>query len=266
MQTLAWVLILLGAYPLWRAWQTAQATSLAHALHWAVVAWSAWTALLLSDALYPTSGREAVRYLALALTACAVVAVLGARRPTVAAWNFVVAGLLAVLLLPVAQGLGTPKLETWSVVFLAGLLALGVLNYLPTTLGVPALMLGAGAGVELWHLASAGQSELAAQALPVARLMVGLAPTAALLAVATRQPATSEFDRLWLDFRDRQGLVWAQRLREQFNRSAAHAGWPVLLRWGGLRLRPGTTLPDESVQEEIVTTLRALLKRFDPEG
>src|SRR5262245_42060056 len=106
MQTLAWVFILLGAYPLWRAWQAAQPTSMAHALHWAVVTWSAWTALLLTDDLYPMAGRDTVRYLALSLTACCVVAVLGARRPNVAAWNFVVAGLLAVLLLPVAQGLG----------------------------------------------------------------------------------------------------------------------------------------------------------------
>jgi hypothetical protein len=68
-----------------------------------------------------------------------------------------------------------------------------------------------------------------------------------------------------LGFRDRFGLVWAQRAREQFNRAAFHAGWSIVLRWGGLRLRTGAMPPDSSKQEEIIATLRALLKRFGPD-
>lgn len=265
MATLTAILMLLGAYPLWRAWEAAQPTSLAHAVYWAVLAWSAWCAMLLSVALYPVAGLTVVRYLAVALTACGVVAVLGARRPHVGAWNFVVLGLLAVLLLPLAQGLGEPRLSLANILFLVGLLGLGVLNYLPTNLGLAALLLGVGAGVEWWDLATEGKSELAAQALPLGRLQVAMAPLVGWIALTTRSPASSEFDRLWRDFRDRHGLLWAQRVREQFNASANHAGWPVVLRWSGVRLQRGAALPEPEVQEAIVATLRALLKRFDPE-
>ena len=78
-------------------------------------------------------------------------------------------------------------------------------------------------------------------------------------------PAASEFDGLWLGFRDRFGFVWGQRLREQFNISAKHAGWPTILRWQGLRLLPGQSLPAPETQSEMLTTLQALMKRFGQE-
>ena len=57
-----------------------------HALIWAVAAWAAWMTAALVDG---TS-----TWVALALTASAGAAVLGARRPGVVPWNFVVAALL----------------------------------------------------------------------------------------------------------------------------------------------------------------------------
>jgi hypothetical protein len=38
-----------------------------------------------------------------------------------------------------------------------------------------------------------------------------------------------------------------------------------VLRWPGLRLLPGASLPDAETQQEIVNTLRALMKRFKRE-
>jgi hypothetical protein len=192
--------------------------------------------------------------------------VLGARRPGVGAWNFVLLGLLAVLLLPLAEGLGGLHLSWPRVLFLAGTLAVGVLNYLPTRLGPAALLLALGCGLEL---ASVLPPDMVPDglrpALPAGGLLLALSPWAAYTAGRGRPRPAAEFDRLWLGFRDRFGLVWGQRLREQFNRSAAHAGWPVVLRWTGLRLKPGAALPRPDVQEEILATLRALLKRFGPE-
>ena len=80
-----------------------------------------------------------------------------------------------------------------------------------------------------------------------------------------RNRTGDEFDALWLDFRNRFGLVWAQRVREQFNRAAVNAGWPVTLYWQGLLIMAGTAPPDPDTQEAIVATLRALLKRFRAE-
>ena len=72
----------------------------------------------------------------------------------------------------------------------------------------------------------------------------------------------AEFDREWLLFRDRFGLLWSQRVREQFNQAARHAGWPVYLRWSGLRRTAREVPLSRSDQEAIVETLRAMLKRF----
>ena len=58
-----------------------------------------------ATAAWPGSRVAALGYTALSLTGCAGVAVLGARRPGVGPWNFVLLGLLAVMLLPLAEGL-----------------------------------------------------------------------------------------------------------------------------------------------------------------
>ncbi len=264
MQAVCGVVLVLGAYPLWRAWRGSRRTSLAHAVAWAVAAWAAWggrTAAALAAGRAgdsPTAG-----YLALCLTGCAGVAVLGARRPGVGAWNFVVAGLLAVMLLPLAESLRAPDpaLEPLRILFLAATVAVGILNYLPTRLAPPALLLGLACALEI--LALAGSIE------PDPRFtgwLLALTPWVAFAAWQTRGRPAAEFDRIWLDFRDRFGFLWGQRTREQFNRAAANAGWPVVLRWQGLRLRPGSALPEPEVQARIVEALRALLKRFGEEG
>jgi hypothetical protein len=261
---LAWLVCLTAAFPLWRAWRANRRTSLLQALNWAIGSWAAWViALGISAREQPATGAAA-RYIALSLTGCAGVAVLGARRPGVGAWNFVVVGLLAVLLLPLAESLfarGELQVGGFRAVFLGATLAVGVLNYLPTRLAPGAVLLGLGSALEVATLSGAPTLPDPASV----GLALGLAPWAAHGAIRRRPRALSEFDRLWLDFRDRFGLVWGQRLREQFNRSAAHAGWPVVLRWQGLRLVAGATLPEPAVQAVLVETLRALRKRFGPE-
>src|SRR5205823_3045479 len=89
-------------------------------------------------------GLEPWRYLALCLTGAAGVAVLGARRPHAGAWNLVVLGLLAIMLLPLGEHLvvGTPPLDGLRAFFLAATLTVGILNYVPTAVAIPALLLG----------------------------------------------------------------------------------------------------------------------------
>jgi hypothetical protein len=241
--------------PLAAAWRANRGTTLTHALAWTTAAWLAWGAL---QPLVQASGAAPVSlsYLALCLASCAGVAVLGARSPIVGAWNFVLLGLLAVLLLPWAENmlLGTPLLDRLRLVFIVATLAVGVLNYLPTRLAMPALVLAAGCGAELLLLTDGepGQ-ETRAWLAHVSRLAV---PSACWLGwrLVRRRGAATEFDRRWLAFRDRFGLLWGQRLREQFNRAAANAAWPARLHWTGLRGGPATP--------EMLDTLGAMLKRF----
>lgn len=252
---------LAGFYPLALAWRANRQTTLFQATHWALAAWACWGWALWADMTGATA-----RYLALCLTGCAGVAVLGARRPGVGAWNFVLVGLLAVMLLPLAEARftgGGLHLQGPRALFLVGTLGTVVLNYLPTRLGWAAVFLGVSCTIEL--LALTWATGFGSQALVAGRWLLVLTPWVAFERVRDRAPPASEFDRSWLAFRDRYGLVWGQRVREQFNNSAAHAGWPVVLRWRGLHLVAGAAYPNPHTQDAMLTVLRATLKRFGPE-
>src|SRR5437879_6552844 len=101
MQSFSWVVLLLGGYPLIPGWQANRRTPLLHAVNWAIGAWVLW-AWACWQAARPGADAAPASYLALCFTACAAVAVMGARRPGAGAWNFVVVGFLAVELLPLA--------------------------------------------------------------------------------------------------------------------------------------------------------------------
>jgi hypothetical protein len=269
MHLLCWFILLTAAYPLWRAWQANRRTSLVQAVHWAIIAWAGWGVAFAMANRASFSAAVAGSYLALGLTGCAAIAVLGARRPGVGAWNFVVVALLAVDVLPLARAMfagNAVELDTVHLICVAATVVVGVLNYLPTRLAPAALLLLAGGGLVLYALLDGSRSERRRErVLEIGWLAVACVPWVAYGSIRSREPPAAEFDRLWLDYRDRFGLVWSQRLREQFNRSAVHAGWPAVLRWPGLRLLPGASLPDAETQQEIVNTLRALMKRFKRE-
>jgi hypothetical protein len=262
MTTVYAVLLTAGLYPLAVAWRANRATSLGHAVGWAGAAWLAWGwALLGGDA--DRLGLDPARFVALALTGGAGIAVLGARRPHVFAWNFVVIGLLAVMLLPLIESLfiGTDPVDPLRVTFLSATLAVGLLNYLPTRAAPAVLLLALGEAGEVASLFAAGWFPDRGE-VQLFHLIVLLVPWAVWGCWRGAAPGRAEFDRLWLDFRDRFGLLWSQRVREQFNRAAAHAGWPVWLSWGGLRrTEPGRAIPPAD-QDAMLRTLRAALQRF----
>lgn len=252
MLVLLWLSDLL---PLLWAWRANRHTTLGAALAWTTAAWLAWV----TRAWTETAGHERPagtlgQYLALCLTCCAGVAVLGARRPGVGAWNFVVVGLLAVLLLPVAEGQGVPRLHTVHLLFLALTLSVILLNYLPTRLGLAAVLFGAGCALETAQLAGAAVSDWLAHA---GRIAQAVAPWSALLLVWPSYPA-NPIDCTWLEFRDRFGLFWSLQIREQVNRAAANAGWALELGWNGHKTA-GKKTPDP---EEALALLKSALKRF----
>jgi hypothetical protein len=249
-------LIAAGVVPLLLAWRSRRATSLAHALVWAIVAWLSWgLAFLLGDT--EIAGLDPGRYCALCLTGCAGVAVLGARRPHVLAWNFVVLGLFAVMVLPLLETLfiGTHPVDPLRIFFMAATIAVGILNYLPTRLAPAALLLAIACAGEIVLLFAPAWLPGEAEAMIVAGLLTAV-PWIAWSCLRKCRAELSATDRLWLDFRDAWGLLWSQRVREQFNRAADNAGWPVTLTWSGLR---GAEKMDA---ERLLETLRAILQRF----
>ncbi|HEY1377594.1 MAG TPA: hypothetical protein VGF55_12415 [Gemmataceae bacterium] len=237
------IVVFAAIVPLAAAVRANRSTSLIHATVWAVVAWAGWLAAATSEA-------AAASHVALVLTGCAGVAVLGARRPGAAAWNFVVLGLLVVLLLPLleAAALNTPLHPgTFRTVFLAVLLGTTVMNYLPTRLAAAAVLLGVGCG---WQLADVLGGRAGNE---VAAGCVGLATWFGWLGWRATPNRESAGDRRWRDFRDRYGFVWGQRVRDQFNRAAVNAGLACELRWTGFHPQCG------AAAQEL---LEALTKRF----
>lgn len=233
------VFLLTGLYPLFRVWRVLQGTTLRDALVWGGLAWFSQVAAWMSG------GGIAARYLALALLACAGVAVLGARRPGMTAWNFVVLGLFTIFCLPFLQGFGELRLETPNLLFLAGALIVGIGNYLPTRNGPAAVLLGVFCALELASLW--GRPWLEEAILP---LVLGLVPWVAQWCHRAHRRAEAEYVRLEQSFRDAFGYLWAQRMSEQFHRAAEHAG---------------INLPPTSEEEEqrALSLQRAVLRRFD---
>jgi len=258
MLTLLWVTVL---YPLLVAWRANRQTTLRPAVAWAVAAWISWLALVLADqasSSHPGLPISLVRYLPLCLTCCAGVSVLGSRRPGVTAWNLVVVGgLLAVLLLPVAHGLGQPRLHPAHLLFLSIALAVIVLNYLPTRLGLAAALFGFGCALQIVRLAGGTVPDWL---LVLGSIAQAAAPWLALL-LSCWGAETDPFDRTWCKFRDRFGLLWSLRVREQINRAADNAGWGMELGWSGQQGTSARALPDPA---EALALLKAVLRRFGP--
>ena len=245
------IILIAAIVPVAAAVRANRSTSLMHAAVWAAVAWSGWV-------VAATTGAGAASYAALALTGCTGVAVLGARRPGAGVWNFVVLGLLVVLLLPLAEAaaLDTPlRPGAIRTAFLSVLLGTTVMNYLPTRLAPAGILVGVGCGWELSRIVNLGP------AAEFVAAYVGLAPWVGWFELWLRPEAPSACDRLWHNFRDRYGLGWGQRVREQFNRAASNAGLGVTLGWTGLRAADGSR-PSCGTGSAAYETLAALLKRF----
>lgn len=224
------------------AWRDNAGTTIRPTLVWAVAAWLAWGVALAAPTML-------ARFVALSLTGAAGVAALGARRPGVEGWNFVVVALMVVLSLAWIEGIasGNPlHLGGFRLVFLGAVVATASFNYLPTRLGLGALSLGIGCVFELGRLIGTEWPN----GLP----WIFAAPFAAWLGTMTA-PNDASADTIWTTFRDRFGAIWALRVREQFQSAADNAERSVTLRWNGVETNPNDV-------EWCVNTLTAVTSRF----
>ena len=218
----------------------------------------------------PPSGASHLRYMAAATTFCPMVALLGAKRPQNRGWQFVVASLPVVLLLPALQAfLYHPEAHlelhaAWSW-FLLSLVVIGLLNTLPTRYWLLSLLF------------AGGQCALLADHLPMfASLTTAAYPRtglALIVAAAVGWSATfppqcrvrPSVDRVWLDFRDFYGAFWAVQLLERFNTSAGALDWEARLNWHGLEMNDPAVSPESlspEVRAAMHKSLAALLRRF----
>ncbi len=255
---------IVAALPLAWSWAGLQGTSLRYSLLWVWTAWG-FSGLMLSMWLM---GQPHGPWLYLMLVwGCGVlVAPLGAKEPGAAAWNFVVAGLLAVLALPLLE---QPwRAERWSVdgprsLFILFILLVGGINYLPTRHGWSALIVMVVLGLLLHQLQS---DTTKGDPLWLLSCAMGGMSWAAWLAWLNRRTSSGQataWERLnqrWLNFRDRYGMVWSLRVLEQTNRSLHHQKLPLKLHWFGWTA--SETPPTEEALERADHLLGQILRRF----
>ncbi len=250
------------------AFRRTQGSTLRAPVVWAAIAVA--TVIIVEVALGAERGPLAVawRYIAAVSTFCPSMALLGAKRPQDRGWQFVVATLWLILALPAWQAMVfTPgsRLDlhlAWRW-FLLLLVAVAVSNYLPTRFAIPALMAGAAQLFLLhnqlpvpWHGTDAAAVQIACGLWLLAMTLVG----------GRRPRATGPphpADRVWRDFRDHFGAVWALRVMERINQAARQEGRQERLQWHGFSAgwdpwqRELTGKPDP-----LELTIRMLLRRF----
>jgi hypothetical protein len=203
---------------------------------------------------------------------CAPISVLGARRPGSRVWGwFVLAPLVAVLGWPAAAALSANQvpqalqLEAPPLIGFALVLVMGCGNYVGTRFGLSACLFAAGQCLLVLPATRlASRWSIAPDECRAAGALLWLlSATAAHLALRSFRRDDHGVDRLWFDFRNLFGVVWAHRLQERVNAEAAGGQWPARLTPAGILWLPDA---DESVRSRtlprIEHTLRWSLRRF----
>lgn len=266
---------------LWRSRRLIAGTTLTIAWNWGALAWTCWGLLLLRDVLGAGELSRPVQYLVGVLLLCPALAVLGAKRPMSRVWSvFVIAPLLLVLGWSALAVLFRPgnRLEGWQLeepvaVGYALVLVMTAGNHLASRFVLAELTWLLGLTLTVVPLTSAGYPLLGVS--PFSRAVATLCfSTAAIMAYRTAThpaAAATPADRLWLDFRDWFGILWARRVQDRMNQATLQFNWPVRLELEGFVSRapvsqavtsrpdlPGTeTLPPDPTQ-----SLCWLLRRF----
>jgi len=279
--------LFLGCFPaglLLRGSFKLRGTTLRAACHWALFS---IVSITLAEAALPlaTDGREpagqtllpqALRFVAAMTTFCPLMAVLGAKRPQHRGWQVIVLSLLGLLWMPSLQSLlffsgdalYVPAAWSWLMFIL---LALGLVNYLPTRFA-PSCLLAVGGQ---WLL-MAGHLPLFSVELPAwsrmaAPLCFGVAALFITCGLPRRRMRHGAFDagldRVWLDFRDAFGTAWALRVSQRLNETTTVCRWPLVLTWDGFRpaadkQQPESLVLSAQLRAEVGKALRTVLRRF----
>jgi hypothetical protein len=179
--------------------------------------------------------------------------------------------LIAVLGWPAATVLSTHQapnalqLEAPPLIGFALVLVMGCGNYVGTRFGSAACLFAAGQCLVVMPATRfASQWSVAPDEYRAAGMLLCLLAAAVARRAASRPPPVSPgVNRLWCNFRDTFGIVWAHRLQERINAEAAREQWPA-------RLMPDGFVWDAQADEparartlrRIDHTLRWLLRRF----
>ena len=219
------------------------------------------------DVASPHVNFSAWRFATASLTFCPLMAVLGAKRPQDRGWQWVVLSLWIVVVWPAVQAVILPlgmRVElfiAWKL-FLMGLIAIGLMNYLPTRHAWAALWVAVGQAV-LFDEFLGNFAWLSPEWI----LPVGLACFACAAAHVSRfrknDKSATQLESLshrWQNFRDNFGAFWALRTLGQINQNAEVRKWPMRLQWSEFVTEDQQ--PTKAQLAELEQQMATLLRRF----
>jgi hypothetical protein len=246
-------------------WPKIRGTTLIAPWVWASISLVTLSAVELAIALIGEplpAWAPAARYAAAMSTFTPIMALLGAKRPQDRGWQWIVLTLWAILCQPAAEWLlfgGVAEIHPARFWFQMILIVVGATNGIGTR-NWPASALFCGGQVLLLLPYYSADPPLAAGSAAfwgLAGIFLSLISLTATGAAQREQ--SGSLDRVWLDFRDEFGVVWALRILERINASARMYDWPVQLTWQGLRDREFAPAEIPPLVEE---SFRTLLRRF----
>ena len=256
----------------------ARGTTAVPAAAWAVVAAAALageSAALAVGWLTEPSAAAATRLIVAALAVCPAASLLGAKRPQHGVWQFIVATLAGVLMLPAASAAlvrpgSMPDVHLIERILLAVLLVVGWLNFVATRHGVAATAVAGGQLAVVWPVLVGFGESAAVPAWVAATACLALAGGAVLAVSQSLWRPSAGDDReggvagaiepAYLALRETLGAAWTLRIAERFNTIAASKGWPCRLSFAGLEIQQQGA--GYGWERDAVRSCRSILRRF----
>ena len=263
--------IVLGTSLLFQGWRAARGTTLTAVWGWGLL--SFWCLALIEAVAWAAGGgkatavHDALQYVAAVTTFCPMLAQLGAKRPQVQVWPLVVVSLWVVLCLPAAEFLllrqgalmEMSQARRW---FLTVLMLVGCCNNLPNRFW-PSVVLLVFAQFLLLHLHLPGGIPRFPVEAPTLWALFAIAAASLLQIVGW--PKTKErtaADRIWFDFRNAYGALWALRLAQRVNEDSAQDAGGIRLTWSGFQSGDDRQIGSPDPEDPSVRRFQSLLTRF----
>lgn len=249
------------------AWLCQTIRQLSGTTLFAPAVWATVSFLLLAAFAYLGPGLTApfeskLRFGLVTFTFTPMMAILGAKRPQDRGWQFIVATMWLVLLLPMGQSLiyaprGAFVLHGAWRLFITLLVLMGLGNYVATRFW-PSLLFYVLGQLLLLEPNTAFVPDLS---LPHASSWAVLSFSVSAVLIITGFPrrtiAAESLDQVWFDFRDAFGVAWALRINERINQLASQESWNLRLTWHGF-----VKTKDEYDSSQLELSLRTLMRRF----
>ena len=226
---------------------------------WALAAWMmlALDVMLRGTGYLTSPGSVAsMRLVVVSLSVCPAMSLLGAKRPQHGVWQFIVASLAFILVLPVGRSTivlpgSMPSVHILASVFMVVLIFVGWMNFIATRRGISATLITYAQLVfltpflpglmSMYPYGDGGISMLDCSAV-IAAASGTLLPVLQACCIQRqhmKQPDQNGalrcvIDPPFLAFRETFGAAWALRIAERFNQLAVSRQWPCKLSFRGL--------------------------------